>query len=313
MGQVVIGHLTIDNISGANSIKIKNCVPGGAAMYAACGAAIWNDAVTVISKLGKDYVLYERLNEGIFEGINTSYLIQVDVPSIRLDIQYDINGEHTFVPLGGIKSYSEMAPDSEDITDEVLQENRVFHITPLPILYQRSIIDKIRSTEQEKKSITLDPDILDITYENTNIWMDILGRIDVLILSMVEFNKFESLISSEKEEKDIFDRIYDLQYFFSVKNIVLRAGKQGAYLVKADGKKYHIGIIDKHYTDYTGAGDAFAGGLGYAIDNGYSLERGLVYGTVSSSVAMMEFGYEHMLAVSQKELEEMIKDIERKL
>ncbi|MCM1187149.1 MAG: carbohydrate kinase family protein [Lachnoclostridium sp.] len=311
MGQVVIGHLTMDNIWGLSENKVQKGIPGGAAMYAACGAAIWNKEVTVVSKMGNDYVLHKPFNDN-FEGrINTSCVTRVDKPSIRLNIKYDSKNEHIFEPLTGVESYSEMAPSVSEISDYIIQHNHVFHISPLPIQHQYDIIGKIRDIEQQKKYITLDPDILDISSKNIKKWQDILTQIDVLILSRIEFEKFESLFNSVQHKHCIFKRICTIKQLFTIKNIILKMGHQGAYLVKENGEQYFVGTIENKYKDYTGAGDAFAGGLGYALDIGLSLERGLAYGTVASSIAMKDFGYKHMLETSQTEWQNLINFIER--
>ena len=313
MGQVVIGHLTIDNIWGLPRASVQRCIPGGAVMYAACGAAIWSKKVTVVSKMGNDYVLYEQFDNNFAGRINTSCVTRVDKPSICLNIKYDSCNERTFEPLTGVKSYSEMAPDISEIPNHIIQENKVFHITPLPIQYQRNIIGKIRDTEEQKKYVTLDPDIIDISSENIEEWKKILDQIDVFILSRIEFEKFENLLNLTQNEKSIFERICKIKHFFSVKNVILKMGHWGAYLVKENGEQYHVGVIENKYKDYTGAGDAFAGGLGYALDTGLSIESGLAYGTVASSIAMKDFGYKHMLETPQTEWQNMLSIIERKV
>ena len=181
------------------------------------------------------------------------------------------------------------------------------------LAYSISVEDykKIKNIGQEKYN-TLDPDILDIAVENNDLWMKILSSVDLLILSVAEFHKFEGLFYSIDKDRIIFDKISMMQKFFFIKNIVLKAGRKGAYMIETSGRKRHIGIVGKHYIDYTSAGDAFAGGLGYAIDNGYSLERGLIFGTISSSIAMKKFGYEHMMLESDKELKNKFKEEERK-
>lgn len=312
MGHVVIGHLTIDNIFFEDRKENKLYVPGGAVMYTACGVAMWGGQVSVVSKMGKDYVLYELLKTRNFMGIDTSNIKLVDQPSIILDITYNSAGEHKFIPLRGACTYYDMAPDHEDITISVLKDKLVCHVTPIPVSCQRSIVGAIRNVKGKKRIITLDPDILDIVPEKIELWKLLLQSIDIFILSMTEFERFEHILNI-KRKGSVFERISNLQCALLVGNIILKAGSNGAYLLKSTGEKYYIEAIKDDYNDYTGAGDAFAGGVGYALENGYPLEAGLVYGTVAGSVAMKTFGFLHMLQTSNTELNYMLNNIEKKL
>ena len=309
MQQIVIGHLTIDNIFFETKKKNRFYMPGGAAMYSACASSMWGGDVAVVSKMGRDYVLYEVLKKGKYMNIDTSNIELVDDPSIILDIKYDKDGEHTFIPLRGIGTYIDMAPNVEDVKNALLEKDMVCHVAPIPIRRQISIVNAIRENKDAHRIITLDPDILDISVQNMMLWKKLLESIDVLILSMAEFVKFEQILN-QNEIINMYRRMNKVQNYFGVSNIILKAGSEGAYLLKKDGGKYHIASLASEYVDYTGAGDAFAGGVGYALAQKYRLEKGLLYGTVASSIAMKEFGFMHMLSVSNKTLNNMLNTFE---
>jgi sugar/nucleoside kinase (ribokinase family) len=66
--------------------------------------------------------------------------------------------------------------------------------------------------------------------------------------------------------------------------VILTLGEQGCYAVSADGESCALPAFRVQVLDTTGAGDAFHGGLLFALARGYPLRRSV---QVASGVAAL--------------------------
>jgi len=310
MGQVFIGHLTLDDILFSATQKLVPKNFGGASVYSACGAALWGNQTCIMSIVGENFPLSDFNNVCKKANIDTSLIKQVTGNGIELVIEYDEKGEREFIPKEWSGNYYDFAPKAEDLPNDVIIRNNVFHLTPVPIVIQLEIAKKIKQTNNDK-IVTLDPDVIEIEFLKKQNWIETFRYVDYLLISQKELSKFKKIFY---EAHSCVDMPKFLQIFcndFGIKNIVLKSGEQGAYLLSNNQLTY-APICNVTPKDLTGAGDSFAGGFGAALESGKSALAGMQYGTVSASVAIEDYGFEHMINVDKSILIERLKQVQLK-
>lgn len=310
MSQVFIGHLTIDDIVCKYRNINKNNVLGGAVMYSACGSVACGGIAKVISLIGDNYPMQELYDFCYNSNIDISKCRKVGKKAIHLKIVYDQFDEHTFIKKSDSGTYKQLAPCASDVPAKVIDENMVFHITPLPLDNQIEIAMKIK---KKNKIVTVDPDITEIKRSKQEKWHKLFDNINFLLISKREFECFEKeFYINNIKHIDIFERISRLQCLFNIDNIVLKFGSLGIYYVEGKNIRLHFPSYKTKVLDTTGAGDAFAGGFGYGLTNSGSCVKSIIYGIFSSSLAVEGFGFFHMLnRRNEFDLQERFETIEK--
>lgn len=309
-GLICMGHLTMDDISQLKKNNIYEDRMGGACLYSALGAAVWSKGVMMISKIGDNYNVKALKEIAKQKKINIDYVTEQSGNGIKLLIMYDSKNRRTFIPRKESGNYYEWSPCAVDIPDEVIEKKLVFHITPIPVEIQKSIVNRVK---KKYGIITLDPDEADIAFEKMHLWKEVLCKIDYFILNEDELKKFFWCSNQSDFEIDI-NKIIDLCDKYSIKNMILKRAEKGVIIVDEDRKI----IIAKAYpakcVDCTGAGDAFAGGFGYAISKGKTIYEAMIYGCVSSSFAIEAIGIDRLvncnIQEAKKRYVEMSKEYE---
>ena len=291
MGQVFIGHLTQDDILFKDTGELIPDNLGGATIYAASGASIWSKDNHIVSKVGKNYP-YEKLKNFCEKrNIDISAIRKTDCNGIELIIEYDSGMERKFIAKENSGDNYSFAPEADDIPEDLIKGNDVFHITIIPVEMQIEIAKRIK--EYPNKSITLDPLSWDIVKDKKALWLELFKHVDYPMLSKLELLAFQREIYGNFNNNISLNFLPQFKSDFNIKNMVLKAGSKGSYLALGD-RITHIPSYPTVPKDVTGAGDAFAGGFAVAQDKSESLLTGMYYGTVSASYIIEDFGFEHI-------------------
>lgn len=257
--------------------------PGGNLLYAASGARLWGDSVSLLARVGENYP-HDWLKIFKQKGMDPAGIkIVAEDIDLRSFIAYadTQNPQRTnpvshFVRLGlpfpkGLLGYqpprleqdnrTQANPDSPKLSDiprDYLVAKAV-HLAPLDIVTHSQLAPAFR--HGGVGIVTLDPGP---GYMNANFLNDLRS----LLQGVTAF------LPSEEEIRSLFwGRTHDLWEMadmlasFGCEIIVIKRGGRGQYVYeRSSGKKWDIPGYPSRLVDPTGSGDSFCGGFlsGYA-------------------------------------------------
>jgi sugar/nucleoside kinase (ribokinase family) len=287
-------------------------VPGGNLLYAASGARLWIDSVSLLARVGEDYP-HDWLRLFPKKGMQTrgikiipgamdlrSFMVYTDSQTfqrtnpvshfarLRLPFPKDLLGYQAPQNEQDSRIHANLdSPKLSDIPPEYLVAKAV-HLAPLDILTHSQLAPAFR--QGGIAHVTIDPGP---GYMNANFLDDLRS----LLQGVTAF------LPSEEEIRNLFwGRTHDLWEMaetlgsFGCDMIVIKRGGHGQLLYdRISGKKWELPGYPAHFSDPTGAGDAFCGGFlaGYAamLD---PLQAAL-HGNISSSFSVEGSGAFYLL------------------
>ncbi|MDO4543843.1 MAG: carbohydrate kinase family protein [Clostridia bacterium] len=296
MNMVFIGHLTLDDVVLPN-LPIQPDNAGGAALYAASGAHMWQRKdLFLLSRRGTDLDL--SFLEG--SGLDTSFVrIFPDIPTIHLFTMYDRMNLRYFIVQRWAGSYDKMAPRPYEFPQELLNSDSCFHVAAFPLPRQRAVIEQL----PDNALISVDPHHDYIYPEQHGIWDALLKKITVFQPSEDELIRYFS-IQPLPEPHDY------LPYMKALSDkgpriIVLKLGSRGALSYdSASDRLCFAPPCPAPVIDVTGCGDCFCGGFLASFIADGDIQTALYCGSVSASFNITHFGVSENFAVSAAEVTE---------
>lgn len=286
--------------------------PGGNLLYAAAGARLWTESVSLLARVGEDYPT-EWLRLFRQRGMDTRGVKILPHPlDVRSFLVY--TEDHTpqrtnpvshFARLGlpfpkGLLGYQPLPeaqddrqranPDSPKLS-EIPAEYRAVkavHLAPLDLLTHSQLSVAFRHSGTPY--VTIDPGP---GYMNGNYLDDLRS----LLQGITAF------LPSEEEIRSLFwGRTHDLWEMaealasFGCEIIVIKRGARGQMVYeRTSRRRWEVPAYPARLTDPTGAGDAFCGGflVGYAT----TLDplQAALYGNISASFAIEGSGPFYLL------------------
>ena len=245
---------------------------GGAAANLAVAVARLGVKARFIGYVGNDEVGRRLVRELHEEGVDTSFINEVDEKSGTVVILIDEEGERTMIAYRG----ANRRLSSEIITYSSLKGVEILHIASLKGDLMVEIAEKARSLIRDIK-ISYDPGST-ILYATRDI-VEMIGVVDILLLNEIEYS---NLLRYCGDALEIFRG--NLEY------VVVKKGKLGAMLIKRNGKHYYAKAFDVRVIDTTGAGDAFNAALLVGISLNLSPQEALVFANATAGLKVMRRG-----------------------
>jgi len=282
----VIGSLNVDLVSRVPRFLLPgetlqgmdfHVYPGGKGGNQAVAAARLTGGVVMLAKLGDDansqlYRQVFRDNGIVPDCVETHAGINTGTAVIEVDTS---TGDNRIVYIPGANQFVDRA--QVDRHWERLMRCDIFLLQlEIPMDTVRYAIDRLR---RAGKTIILDPAPAVALPEG------LLGQCDVVTPNEVELALLTGLPTGTPEQMLAAGR----QLLKSgVKNVVLKAGRQGAYLINQEVERLFPGFAVKA-VDTTAAGDSFNAGLAAALAQGKTLTEAVPYanavGALSTTAA----------------------------
>lgn len=268
--------------------RVISGVLGGNAIYAAVGARLWGDTISIVSRVGSNFQP-DWLSQMELKGISTSRIQILDHPVDTrtfyvyrsLEERVDTNPTTHFNQLGlplpkaliGYRSSTEgqerrdrltaMTVRPTDIPPETISGLKGAHFAPAEYLTHFSVPQYLN--QHGIDIITLDPSI---RYMNPDFRLElpnILRGLTAFLPSMYEATTFLP---------GLRDQVWEMAEVYRSMGpaiVVIKAGAAGQFLYDAESnRRWHIPAYPSNARDVTGAGDAFCGafllGLGETGD-----------------------------------------------
>ena len=256
-----------------------NIGPGGKGCNQAIAIARLGGTVNFISKIGKDnygQLAIETLKQN---NIDTSTIIessdhQTGVAGIMVDSKTGNNAINVITGAPSTLSIDEVNKNLDKI------ENSKIFLTQLEIPKDVTLYS-LKVAKKNKVLTILNP------APASEISKEFFNYIDYFTPNETEAEFYTGIkIRNEKEAKEASTKLLNL----GVKKVIITLGDKGLFY--SDGKEdIYIKALDlKNVLDTTGAGDAFNGGLAFALSQNKPIEEALNLANKVAGLSTTKFG-----------------------
>lgn len=298
---VVVGNLLVDDVvyeDGCTRMR----QPGGAALYFALGASLWDVSVGIVSRVGDDYPndVLRALGE---RRIDLSGVRSIGRESLRTWLLYEGVLRRVVHRLEG-PTHAEVSPVFAEIPLHWL-ESRAVHLAPMPFDLQSEFVQAFR--RYPDVHVSLDPYDL-LTEDRVAAWRELLTDVDLILFSEDEME----VAGGRQDPNPVLRR---LEGDGRLRHILFKQGPRGGTLHTPARwlSPTHSGHSRWEprpgpVVDATGAGDAFAGGVLAAVAGGKTMRQGIEMGRVAASFALEAPGPEGLLTATHEEAQQRLAD-----
>ena len=242
-------------------------------------ARLGNDVI-YIGRIGNDIFAQNCLNSLRQAGVNTDHVVfSSAAEQAKSLILMGHGGTRTFYQNFGSSAELCFEDINLDVLDQVsvLQIGGTFHM-------ERFDGDGAVRLLWEAKSRGIITS-LDVTMDRTGRWNSLLEPyypyLDYFMPSI------EQAVEITKRER--FDEMADFLLERGVKNVIIKAGSDGAFFKNAQ-EAFSCGCYRVPVADTTGAGDAFVAGYLAAMQRGFTPQQGLEFATACSAQVIQQVG-----------------------
>jgi len=290
---VLLGNLLVDDVVLTDGTT-RMGQAGGALLYGALGATLWESRPGLVSVLGDDYPAQalEKLQQ---RGVDLAGVQPLGRSGVRTWLLYEGDARRLIHRLG-CPTHEEVSPSPALIPSEWTAA-RAFHLAPMPFDVQRELLTALRA--HRPAFISVDPH-LPVTEETLPEWRRALADADAFFPGEDEL----LLDGAHADPHRVLPRLVSGRLRF----VVFKRGARGGVLYDAhDERFYSWDARSVVVVDQTGAGDAFGAGLILAHLEGLPVEACLQRAVVTASFAVGGWGPEALLAATRAEAEARVR------
>ncbi len=282
----VFGNLTIDDLVFADG-STRWAVPGGSAAYAAMGASLWMESVSLVAPIGADYPV-----EALDKRIDLSRCRRVP-RTLRNWGLYEDDGRRHFVSRSAARNWHEFSPDAADARSG---RQTAAHIAPMPPGVALELIRELRSSGTLSISLDLDDHDL-LGNAGLEAITKLLRDVDLFLPS----HQDALALFPDTSPPESLRRMRALAP--GVALIAIKCGAAGVIGHVAGTREcIHVPSVENvKPVDVTGAGDAFCGGVLASYAERSDPIEALLYGTVAASFCIEGFGLSGLAAATEEE------------
>jgi sugar/nucleoside kinase (ribokinase family) len=281
----VFGNLTIDDLVFPDG-STRWAVPGGSAVYAAMGIALWTERASIVAPLGADYPV-----DTLDARIDLSRCRRVP-RTLRNWGLYEEDGQRHFVSRSATRNWNEFSPEPADAASG---PQAAAHIAPIP----RSIVPELIRELRKAGAITVSFDLDD---------HDLLGNADLDAMGEL-LDQVDLFLPSRQDVHAMFPDVEPLEGLRRLRSlapgvalIAMKCGGEGVIAHVAGAAEWiHVPAMPVELVDVTGAGDAFCGGVLAGFVEQKNPVEALLCGTVSASFCVEGLGFAGLAAATKEE------------
>jgi sugar/nucleoside kinase (ribokinase family) len=281
---IILGNLLVDDVVWDDG-STRMAQPGGAVLYAALGARMWNQSVGCVSVAGSDYPA-EMLDRLRARGIDLAGVRRLDRPGVRAWLLYEGARRHLVHRLG-CPSHAAVSPTIADLP-RGWHNARAFHLSPMPFHIQRALVEGLPKASGAFVAVDPHERVADDTLDD---WRGVLNHIDAFFVSEDEL----LLDLARSEPRSVLPQLATGRLRF----VVFKRGARGGLLYDAHAHRFHEwSAHTTRVVDQTGAGDAFAAAFVASHLEGLSVKDSIERAIISASTAIEAWGPESLLSTS---------------
>lgn len=280
-GETVLGH---------TFVKMQ----GGKGANQAVAATRLGAEVTLVCRLGKDAQGEEAFRAYQAEGLHTDYITWDELePSGGALIMVDRGGENMIAVIPGANR--NLSPQDVRAAEQAIkQADCVLLQLEIPI---ESVEAGIKLANQHGVMVILNP------APAMQLPQELLKQVDVLTPNQTE----AKILTGRPLDQHGGESWNAMKEMGLPKNVVITRGAEGAMILgdrNVDIPSYTVNSIDS-----TGAGDAFNGGLAFALSRGDTLNDAVRYANAVGALATTKIGAQSAMP-SAAEVEQLIKAVQ---
>jgi sugar/nucleoside kinase (ribokinase family) len=277
--------------------------PGGNALYAAVGAALWEIGVGIIARVGEDYPQrwLDRISDVGFD-VKGVKVLQGELDR-RLFIAYseDLNSHsdspvrhfaargiafpsslHGYqVPQNRLDSLTKLNPYSLRQTDlpKDFLHGSFCHFCPIDLPTHTMLPAVMRQSGFTHLDLDPGPGYMDPT-----LWKNIPSVLTGITTFMPSEDELRTLFHGRST--DIWEMVEALAAY-GCELVVVKCGARGQLLYeRASGRRWEFPAYPAKVIDPTGAGDAFCGGYLAGFYQTFDPFMAVLYGSISASIVI---------------------------
>ena len=335
---LAIGNCTLDDVVTPDG-QISPRQLGGNAVYTAAGMRLWNVDVSLVSVVGADYpaVWLEQLADA---GIDISTVARIKEPHLlrarsfyfpdgsrtdRLEEAQELLPANAGETLDLESEYADtgsplhrriwpsFCPDLSQWADQ-LGAAAYAHIAPGPLPSNRANASFLKRRRRGQVEITFDWPWWDWDQE-AHADVDLLRNIDYLLPSIEELTIHADAAEGAMTVTDNPDgHAFDVARRLLAKGpkgVGVKMGARGMRLLLQNQKRWiDIPTFPTTAVDPTGAGDAFCGGFLVGLAHTDDPVEAALYGAVSASFIIEDFGVLHSLQVNARQARSRLRRLQ---
>jgi len=282
---VLLGNLLVDDVVLADGTT-RMGQPGGALLYGALGATLWDARPGLVSVLGKDYpaAVLRMLQQ---RGVDLSGVHALGRCGVRTWLLYEGDVRRLIHRLG-CPTHEEVSPWPTLIPLDWTGA-AAFHLAPMPFAVQRTLVASL--SPQSKRFVSIDPH-LPVTEETLHDWHGTLADADAFFPGEDELR----LEGAHTNPEQALPRLVTGRLRF----VVFKRGAKGGILYDARERRfYRWNARAEGVVDQTGAGDAFSVGFVLGHLEGLPVDACLQRAVVTASFAVEAWGPDVMLTATR--------------
>jgi sugar/nucleoside kinase (ribokinase family) len=281
---VCLGNLVVDDVVFLDGTT-RMGEPGGAMLYAALGAVLWETGVAVVAPLGDDYPA-RALHALEHRGVDLTGLRPLGRPGLRAWLLYEATARRIVHRLGAA-NHVEASPAPCNVANRFAGA-RAFHLSPTPLVCQQPLIEALSA--RAGALLSLDPHD-PVREDNLERWREALALLDIFFVSEEELQ----LDGVAADPQGALVRLAGGRLRYAL----LKRGAGGGLLYDASTQETcSWEARATQVVDPTGAGDAFAGGFLSGLLAGEDVAGALERGVVSASFAIETWGAVGLIAAT---------------
>lgn len=273
---LVLSNIIIDDIWLADGSHFPATL-GGAATYAAAGAALWYSPVGIVAGVGIDLDEVSRNKLRDFGLLSAGHLVRGQ-HTIQSKLVYNPDGSRTETPTHGRDYFATLQVTPADTPKSLLPAAATYIFRDLEPPFwtafraDRPFFGKVLWELQD-----------DAAY--AHLWpqvKDVLSLIDHFSLNLAEAERlFDGAAPDE-----VLDRILDS----GVETVLLRMGSEGA-VIASSKIRFKVTPPRSKVVDVTGGGNSFCGGyLGAWMESGGDIEHAARGAAAAAAHSLGQYG-----------------------
>ncbi len=306
---VVAGNFCVDTVVSPSGERMDEQL-GGTAVYGVAGARVWSDSVAICTVVGEDYA--ERLRTELADsGVDVQGIRSVPQPHGLVWFTGYLNGDERvddvqlfasprrppqdrrYVMSGSARHrrlWPIFSPAPSDVPGEYLSADRV-HLAPMPLSRLTKNAELFR---EHGVGVSIDWPFWRAGTHPT-LARSLLQHVDSVLPSTAELQQFRpgTLETAAIEISAAGPRI-----------VIVKRGSAGVRVFDFDANVVaDVPAYSTEVRDPTGAGDAFCGGYTVGLHETGDPVEAAVYGVVSASFVIEDFGALHALHIQRRQAE----------
>jgi sugar/nucleoside kinase (ribokinase family) len=291
---VVLGNLIVDDVVFADG-STRMFEPGGAAIYNALAARLFEIDTGLVSIVGTDYPDW-ALAGAMARGVDLGGVHPLGRPGLRIWVLYE-ERLRQFVHRRESPQHTDVSPRFDQVP-EAWRSARAFFISPMPFAVQRALVEALSALPNA--FVALDP-LAPLGPETWNDWRALVAKVDAFFVGEDEM----------QVEADAGDYLKTLRRLAGgrLRYVAFKRSARGGMLYDAaQDRLVHWEPRAASVVDPTGAGDAFATGTLAGLLKGEPAEVALRRGLVATSFVLEDWGPRAILRTGPQQAEARLRE-----